>query len=201
MKISVIGAGNVGGALGKLWAEKGHQVMFGVRDAAKIQPLLNDIRGLVEAGSVVDAVAFGEVVVITVPWTAVYGVLEQGDYAGKIVIDATNRFGQADGDTHPSAAEDIAARVPRASVVKAFNTLGANRFSQPDFAGQNASMFICGDDAQAKVTVGRLTAELGFDVVDCGDLSNAPLLENLAKLWIWLARNGFGRDIAFKLLQ
>ena len=86
-------------------------------------------------------------------------------------------------------------------MVKAFNTLGANRFDAPDFGPQTASMFICGDDAEARSVVMGLSSELGFDVVDCGPLANAIALEEMGRLWVWLARNGYGRDIAYKLLR
>lgn len=204
MKIGVIGAGSVGGGLGRLWAARGHDVMFGVRDlhSPKVQSLLLSIEENAEAGSVADAIAFGEVIVLAVGWPGVEEVIDQGDWAGKIVLDATNRdvFDYEKGGG--SAAADIAAHIPGARVVKAFNTLGANQFSQPDFGGEQASMFICGDDAEAKAVVTKLTEELGFDVVDAGPLTNAPLLEALAKLWIYLAmRGGLGREIAFRLLR
>jgi predicted dinucleotide-binding enzyme len=119
---------------------------------------------------------------------------------GKIIIDATNRNIMA-AESVPSAAEDVARLTPGAKVVKAFNTLGADQFAQPRFRDQTASMFICGDDSGAKSTVAALTAELGFEVVDCGPLANAAWLEALAKLWIYLARNQTGREVAFKLLR
>lgn len=200
MRIGIIGAGNVGGTLGKIWAGQGHQVMFGARDpgSEKIRALLAQAGPNAQAGSPAEAAAFGEVVAVTLPGSAIAeGLQATGDWTGKIVIDATNRFGDSEG---ASSAEDIA-RITGGRVVKAFNTIGANRYAQPRFGDQAVSMFICGDDAQAKSVVGELAQAMGFEVVDAGPLSNAGLLEALARLWVSLARSGYGRDIGFKLLK
>lgn len=210
MKIGVIGAGNVGGALGTLWAGKGHEVVFGVRDTddPKLHGLLESTRGKARAASVKDAAAFGEAVVFATPWPATEeAVKSAGNLAGKIVVDCTNPLlpdlsGLAIG-TNNSAGEEVGRWAKGAKVVKAFNTIGAANFENPHFGSENATMFICGDDSSAKASVGKLAAELGFDVVDAGPLSASRLLEPLAMLWIHLAfKQGFGpTDHAFKLLR
>ena len=87
-------------------------------------------------------------------------------------------------------------------MVKVFNTTGANNMESPDYNGVAATMFYCGDDADAKATAARLASDLGFDPVDAGSLEQARLLEPLALLWIRLAyAQGMGRDIAFKLMK
>lgn len=200
MHIAIIGAGNVGGSLGKLWAAQGHQVMFATRDAAseKIKTLLAEVGPNAQAGSAAEAVAFAEVVAITLPSAAIQeGLQATGDWTGKIVVDATNHFGPP---RDQSLAEEIAA-LTGGRVVKAFNTIGANRYAHTHFGDQAASMFICGNDDQAKKVVSALAEALGFDVVDAGALDKAGLLESLAQLWVSLARGGYGRDIAFKLLK
>ena len=203
MKIAVIGAGNVGGALGKLWAAKGHEVTFGLRD-----PQSPKHRELGRVASVKDAVASSDVVVLAVPWGgAEEAIRAAGDLKGKVVIDAINPLkpdlsGLTLGaDT--SAAEEIARWARGAKVVKAFNTIGAANFSNPHFGSERASMFICGDDAGAKATAGQLAAELDFDVVDSGPLIGARWLEPMAVLWIYLAyQGGLGpTGHAFKLLR
>lgn len=210
MKIAIIGAGNVGGALGKLWAAKGHQVMFGVPDPqrGKTQGLIKAIGKQAQAGTVKDAAAFGEVVVLATPWPATQDAIRSaGDLAGKVVIDCTNPLaadlsGLVVGTTN-SAGEEVARWTKGAKVVKAFNTIGADNFGNPKFGSETASMFICGDDAAAKSLVGGLAAELGFDVVDVGPLTAARLLEPLAMLWIHLAiKQGWGATgHAFKMLR
>jgi len=93
MKIAIIGAGNVGGALGANWAGKGHDICFGVRDpkAEKTQSLLGKIGGKARAGSPAEAAAFADVIVLSTPWPATEAVIRSmGDLKGKIVLDATN---------------------------------------------------------------------------------------------------------------
>ena len=95
MRIGILGAGNIGSTLGKKWAAAGHRVMFGVRapDSDEVQTLVQALGGQAHAGSVSEAVAFGDVVVIAVPAAAVQQVVHEGrDWVGKLVIDATNRF-------------------------------------------------------------------------------------------------------------
>jgi 8-hydroxy-5-deazaflavin:NADPH oxidoreductase len=207
MRIGIIGAGNVGGALGRGWARAGHEVTFGVRNAAdpKVQKLVAETGA--KAASVAAAAAAGEVVAFATPWEATEAAVRgAGDLAGKIVFDCTNPLApQLAGLTHgfdTSAAEMVAAWAPGARVVKVFNTTGANNMANPDFGGIAATMFYCGDDAGAKAVAARLAADLGFDPVDAGNLEQARLLEPLALLWIRLAYvQKQGREIAFKLLR
>ena len=210
MKIAVIGTGNVGGELGKIWAAKGHEVVFGTRDPedAKVRELIKSTGGKARAASVKDAASFGEIVTLAIPWLAAEGVIKSaGNLAGKTVIDCINPLaadlsGLVIG-TNTSAAEQIAKWAKGANVVKAFNTIGAPNFANPQFGSQAASMFIAGDDASAKSAVAKLASEMGFDVVDTGALLTARWLESLAMLWIYLAfKQGLGpTGHAFKLLR
>ncbi len=209
MKIGVIGAGNVGGTLGKGWAAKGHEILYGVRSPndAKAQGVVRATGGSARAASVKDAAAGAEVVVLATPWGGAREALAAaGNLAGKVLIDATNPLkpdlsGLAVGYT-TSAAEEVARWAPGARVVKAFNTTGAKNMANPRFGAQSASMFLCGDDAGAKKTVAGLAEALGFDPVDAGPLTQARLLEPLAMLWISMAyAYGHGPEIAFKLLR
>lgn len=202
MQIGILGTGSVGGNLGQAFAAAGHRVKFGSRspDSDKVQRLVASIGEQASAGTNEEALAFGELVVIALPWSVVEKTLPGlGDWSGKIVVDATNRL--IPGQPDQSAAEIVAGLVPGAAVVKAFNTIGAEHFVDPIIDGQAVSMFICSDDAQAKSTVGELVTALGFDLVDAGPLANARLLESLAELWIYLMRSGAGRNIGFKLLR
>jgi NADPH-dependent F420 reductase len=206
MKIGVIGTGRMGSGLGKLWAANGHQVMFGSRDPDKARRLAQTARSKASGGTYADAAAFGEVLLFAVPWPAAEEVLTSvGPLSGKVLIDITNAFGPS-GDLalghSTSAAEQIARWAPGARVVKAFNGIHYERLDQRRYGDQAASLFFCGDDAEAKRAVAQLGAELGLDPVDCGPLASARLLEPLAMLWIFLAfRAGMGPDIAFRLLR
>ncbi|MFL6231887.1 MAG: NADPH-dependent F420 reductase [Thermoanaerobaculia bacterium] len=207
MKIAIIGAGSVGGALGRGWARAGHEVTFGVRNPSdpKVQKLVEETGA--RAASVADAAAGAEVVVFATPWGATQDALKSaGDLSGKVVFDCTNPLApNLSGLTHgfdTSAAEQVASWAPRARVVKVFNTTGANNMENPDYNGVAATMFYCGNDAEAKSVAERLAADLGFDPVDAGNLEQARLLEPLALLWIRLAyTQGLGREIAFRLMK
>jgi predicted dinucleotide-binding enzyme len=207
MKIGVIGAGNVGGTLGRLWAARGHQVLFGSRDPGQ-ERMQELARGAgAQAGTVAEAASFGEVVVLATPWHGTQEAIAAAGSGlnGKVLIDATNPLlpnlaGLAVGTT-TSAAEEVAGWAPRARVVKAFNTIGAGYFANPTFDGQAASLFICGDETAAKEVVAGLGAALGFDVVDAGPLKNARLTEQLAMLWIDMTYLRQAGPIAFRLLR
>lgn len=204
MQIGILGAGQVGGNLGQVWASCGHSIVFGVRDQDKTRLVVEQIDGDVRCDTPESAVDAGDVVVLAIPWNAVDELLPQlaDRLDGKILIDATNRLGNPPEGNALSAGETIARLVPKASVIKAFNSIGAEQLLNPDFNGQTASMFYCGDDPNAKDTVATLIQHVGFEPVDCGPLGNASLLESLARLWIFLAYNGdAGRDIAFRLLR
>jgi 8-hydroxy-5-deazaflavin:NADPH oxidoreductase len=208
VKIAIIGAGNVGGTLGKGWAKKGHQVFFGVRkpNDPETANLLKTTGGGAKAGSPAEAAAFGEVVVLATPWPATEAAIKSaGDLSGKIVVDCTNPL-KADlsglelGLT-TSGGEQVAGWARGAKVFKAFNTTGSNIMGDPVVQGVPTVMFVCGDDAEAKPRVLQLATDLGFEAIDAGPLKQARLLEPWGMLWIYLAFNrSFGRDYGFALL-
>jgi predicted dinucleotide-binding enzyme len=208
MKIAIIGAGNVGGALGKRWAALGHEVVFGVRDPGsdKVRAAVAAAGGGARAAGVREAAAGGEVVVLTTPWGATRSAIEAaGDLSGKIVVDCTNPLagleGLAIGHT-TSAGERVAEWAPGARVVKAFNTTGSNNMENADYGGRKVLMPVCGDDAGAKATVRRLAEEIGFEAVDAGGIASSRLLEPMAMLWIRLAyAQGLGREFGWSIVR
>ena len=207
MNIAIIGTGNVGLALAKVLATKEHEIFLGSRDAVKVSRIAGDMGVNVSGGTYDEAAAFGDIIILAVPWGAAQQVIEElGDIKGKILIDCINPLlpklgGLAVGYT-TSAAEQIAKWAKGAKVIKAFNSIGAQNFDNTQFEEQKASGFICGDDLEAKKIVSEIVEEVGFDVVDTGSLMMARLLEPLAMLWIDLAYvQGLGPDIAFKLLK
>ncbi len=209
MKIGILGAGNVGAALARVWAAKGHQVMFGVSDpkSERVSKALAELGGKARAGTNAEAAAFGEVVALAVPWPAAEeAIRSSGNLTGKVLIDCTNPL-SADFKSlaigHSiSAGEMVAGWAHGARVVKAFNSIGAVNYGNADFAGQRADGFYCGDDAAAKSAVKGLVTDAGLNPVDVGPLRNARLLEPLAMLWIDLAVfQGWGPNHAFKLLR
>jgi predicted dinucleotide-binding enzyme len=208
MKIAILGAGSVGGALGRLWAARDHTICFGVPnpDSDKVRAVVESLGDRAKAATNAMAAEIADVVVLAVRWGAAEKALRAaGDLNGKILIDATNPLapdlsGLVVGNTW-SAGEQVEAWTG-AKVVKAFNTIGSVLFGVTDFAGMRADGFYCGDDIAAKMFVSNLIAEIGMDPVDVGPLRNARLLEPMALLWIDLANNrGWGRNHAFKLLR
>jgi predicted dinucleotide-binding enzyme len=211
MQIAVLGAGSVGGALGKRLAAAGHSVYFGVRNPAddKVSQLVAEIGPTAQAGTVAEAARAAQVIILATPWPAASGALQAcGDVTGKLIVDCTNplRMGAAGLELtlgyDTSGAEQLAALVPGAHVVKAFNQTGFGNMAEPVYDGKASVMFICGDDAASRATVVELSKDIGFDTVDAGQLNVARLLEPLALLWIHLAYNaGMQRDFAFALLR
>lgn len=201
MKISIIGAGHVGSTLGSGWAKHGHEVTFGVRNPKK-----TDSATAAKIAPVMEAAQSSDVIVLAVPWGAVPdALLSAGDLKGRILLDATNPLlpdlSGLDTAGGTSGGEKVAS-LSGAAVVKIFNTTGYPNMANPDYQGQAATMFYCGDDVNAKRIAAGLASDLGFDPVDAGPLRHAPLLESLALLWITLAlKQGYGVNMAFRLMR
>jgi predicted dinucleotide-binding enzyme len=182
VKIGIIGAGRIGGGLARQLAGAGHQVMLSFsRDRAALDGLAAQIGPSASTGSPADAVAFGEAVVISVPWSVLPSVLEQaGPLDGKIVIDTTNQFGgpplPPEGQT---AAQFNAGRMPGARYTKSFNTLTAA--FQAEVAGRRGAdrvvQWLCGDDPAAKQVVAGLIEDAGFTPVDLGGTAGCTVME------------------------
>jgi len=208
VRIGILGTGGVAEILGMKWAQAGHQVLFGSRtpESPKCQELVAKAGHGAYATSLAAASHDCNVVVIAVPWTAVVETLTlAGSCEGKVVIDCVNPLkpdlsGLATEGT--SASEQIAQWISKAKVVKAFNTASAKVMLNPSFASGPATMFFCGDDPEAKLLVGGLIEDIGFDPVDAGPLHHARYLESVAMLYIHLAiRGGWGSNCAFQMVK
>jgi len=200
MKIAIIGAGNVGRALGGGW--RGHDVTYGVRSPD--DPKHADLESPVTTNEA--AVVASDVVALCTPWQGTEQAVKAcGDLAGKVLIDCTNPltpdFSALEVGHTTSGAEQVAEWAPGARVCKAMNQIGAPMMDHPQLPSAPI-MFICGDDEHAKQVTSELVADLGFETVDAGDLTLARLLEPYALIWIHLAlRRGFGTNWAFGLLR
>lgn len=203
--ILIIGAGNVGEALGEGWLARGHDIRFGVPHPddpkhaglpkERLQPA-TERRG-------------AEIVVLAVPYAAAQpAVAALGDLSGVILIDCTNPVGMGpDGlrlvvgpDT--SAAEQIRAAAPGASVFKTLNQIGAENLREAAAYHPAPVMFVAGDDEARKPVVIELVSDLGFQAIDAGPLSAARLPESFGLLWIALAmKRGHGRKFAFAMIH
>ncbi len=209
MQIAIIGAGNVGGTLRRRWAQNGHAIVYGVREpqGTKMQVVLRGSGVNARAATMGEAVAACDLVLLATPWGVTESVIcSVDDWTGKILVDATNPLtpdlrGLALGHT-TSAAEQIAIWAPGARVVKAFNSTGAQNMADPIYGANRVTMFVCGEDVDAKTTVMSLVTELDFEALDAGPLSRARDLEPLAMLWIHLAYSeGMGPDFAFTVIR
>ncbi len=211
MKIGILGSGGVATTLAAGFLGEGHTVMLGTRDAAKLGDWHAQHREA-EVGSVAQAAAFGELVVLAVKGHAAEAVLRAAApaLAGKVVIDTTNPMADAppeDGvlryftGPNESLLERLQTQHPALRLVKAFNSVGAGLMVKPALRGGRPTMFIAGNDADAKAQVTQLLGAFGWDCEDMGRAAAARAIEPLAMLWCipGLARNDWAH--AFKMLR
>lgn len=188
MDIAIIGAGNVGTALAGALARAGHKVTISAthpENAIRVA----QATGTGSVSTNREAVEAGEVVILAVPGTAFDAIVDElgNELAGKVVVDVSNRPTPDPSGAGTSAAEELQARIPDATVVKAFNTAFAARQADPKVGGVSADGFVAGDDDDAKRTVLDLVESIGFRPVDAGSLAVARTLEGMA--WLNISRN------------
>ncbi len=203
MKVTVIGAGNMGAAFVKQLTQAGHQVSVTARTIEKAQAVATANAGATAVASS-GAAATADVFILATGYAdAVNALKGVGDLTGKVVIDITNPLtpdymGLTLGHS-TSAAEEIAKAIPGAEVVKAFNTVFATVLADgADFGnGQTVSVFVASDSERAKQTAKMLAESMGFATVDAGGLKNARYLEPVAGFNIYLGYGaGLGTSIA-----
>lgn len=178
MDIGIIGAGNIGATLARLFEQAGHRVAISnSRGAVSLAALVASLGPQVQALAAEDAVRFGEVVLLALPWRTRGQLPGAALFAGKVVIDATNPYtasGGLDDLGESTSSELIAAQLPGARIVKAFNTIYyqhlASRGQLAAPQDERHAIFLAGDDADAKAVVARLIADIGFAPVDTGAL-------------------------------
>ncbi len=212
MKVGILGSGDVAKSLAGGFLKHGHQVMLGTRDAAKLKDFVAQNKGA-QTGSFADAAKFGELVVLAVKGTVALDALKAAgaaNMAGKPVIDATNPIADAPPangvlkfftNLDQSLMERLQAAMPEVHFVKAFNSVGNAAMINPKFPGGKPTMFICGNDDQAKATVRGICDQFGWEIADMGKAEAARAIEPLCMLW---CIPGFIRNDwfhAFKLLQ
>ncbi len=191
LKIGIIGSGNIGSTLGEFWVKAGHQVLFSSRNPENLKPLVEKVGPRARAGTVSEAIAFGDVILIAVP----YGSMAQisKDYAkdlvGKIVIDTGNAVLARDGEIGKEAREKgvgltTQRLLPGARVVRAFNTLGVNRLRTNANRPQGRiGIPMAGDDQEALKVASMLVRDAGFDPAVLGGLDRSRLFEQTNPLY------------------
>jgi len=196
MKVAVLGSGIVGQVLSSGFVKHGHQVMMGTRhpNADDVRKWLAQTSGA-SAGTFADAARFGEVIVLAVLGRIVDKVIElagPNNFEGKTVIDATNPLADAPPvngvlqyftGPNESLGEKVQGLLPKAHVVKAFNSVGNNRMVNPQFKQGVPTMFFCGDNEAAKSQVSEIIRQFGYEPFDCGGIIASRALEPLCMLW------------------
>jgi 8-hydroxy-5-deazaflavin:NADPH oxidoreductase len=212
-KVGVIGSGVVGKVLAAGFIKHGREVMVGSRSAEKLAELRQEVGDGLRTGSFVEAAGFGQIVVLAVKGTAAEAAIAAigaENLAGKVVIDATNPIADAPPQegvlqffTGPneSLMERLQRAAPKARFVKAWSCVGNAFMVDPQFPGGPPTMFICGDDADAKRTVAGILGDFGWAVADMGAVQAARAIEPLCQLWCipGLRENRWGH--AFKQLE
>lgn len=201
MKIGIIGAGNVGGALARAGKSAGYTVTVSASDPDHAKALASNT-GVAAAASNREAVAGADLVVLAVPYDAVAGIIKElgSDIDGKVLIDVTNRFAP-DQLNGPSNAENIQAMARGAKVVKAFNTVFASNQAKPEVDGVQLDGFVAADDADAKRTVVEFLESIGYRPIDSGPLAMARALEGMGTLNISLnMSNNWSWQTGWKLV-
>jgi 8-hydroxy-5-deazaflavin:NADPH oxidoreductase len=191
MRIAAIGTGNIGGTLGQRWAAAGHDVVYGARSEGG-----GSGPGGAPVTSIASALDGAEVALLAIPGPAVAQVVETHGpaLAGKVVIDAANRIGEAEANSHAT----IAAGAPGARYARAFNTLGWENFADPP-AG--ASLMFAADP-QARTATEELIRAVGLEPVFVGDAKAARTVDGLLPLWLALVQqSGGNRRLAFRVVR
>ncbi len=201
LRIAVLGAGNIGGTLGRKWAAAGHKISFEVNnpDSDRAQALRAELGTKVTIGSLADALANSDVFVMALPGKAMDETITKhaAQLDGKIIIDAADRLGGGPMNSFATFQK----YTPRARVFRAFNTLGWENFADPVFDGIQADLFYCGPDGDAREVVEQLIEDVGLRPMRLGDVDQVGLVDSVASLWFALALGqGKGRQLAFKVL-
>jgi 8-hydroxy-5-deazaflavin:NADPH oxidoreductase len=211
-KIGVLGSGAVAKILAGGFIKHGYEVMLGTREVSKLKEW-NEKNPKGKLGSFSDAADFGEIIVLAVKGTVAKDALElagKNNLKGKTIIDATNPIAEAPPqngvlqfftDLKSSLMEQLQAAFPEAHFVKSFNSVGSAFMVNPDFSGQKPTMFICGNNDNAKFEVTEILTQFGWETEDMGKAESARAIEPLCMLWCipGFARNEWSH--AFKLLK
>jgi predicted dinucleotide-binding enzyme len=181
LRIGIIGTGHIGGALAEHWAKAGHELLISSRHPDELKPLAARLGPRVRAGTPAEAAAFGDVVVISVPYKATPQVGKDfaKELAGKVVLDTGNPYPGRDGDMALKAREEgtgVASKrfLPGVRLVRAFNAINAGDLKREAHRhGDLVAIPLAGDDQDALAVAARLVRDAGFEPVIVGDLSRA----------------------------
>ena len=181
LKIGIIGTGNIGGALATHWARAGHELLLSSRHPEELQALAKSLGPKVRVGAPQQAAAFGDVILLSVPYGATPQIGKDlaPTWKGKIVLDTGNPYPQRDGDMAVEARKQgtgvaSAAFLPGVRLVRAFNAIAWKSLKdEGNRPGEKYAIPLAGNDAEALAVAERLVRDAGFDPVVVGDLSRA----------------------------
>lgn len=191
LRIGVIGAGSLGGTVGRLWVKAGHEVMFSSRNPDQLEAMVRELGPRASVGQPVAAAEFGTVLLLAVPFVSVPQVgrdLRQL-YAGKVVLDSTNPWGASSSDVYREArekgvAQTVASYLTGARLVRAFTCVDANVLETSGTRrGGRIGMPIASDDPQAMQIAAGLVSDAGCDPVETGDLASAMAFQQGGPGW------------------
>jgi len=195
MQVGILGSGEVGQALGRGFASRGHTVMIGSRTPGtdKLKAWARKAGKGASTGSFEKAASYGSVLVLATLGTAAEDVIDlagPSNFRGKLLIDVTNPLDFSKGmppglfvGTTDSLGERIQRKLPDAKVVKCFNTVGNSQMVDPTY--KDAEMLICGNDKAAKDQVTKILKEFGWKgAIDTGGIEGARWLEATVPLWV-----------------
>jgi 8-hydroxy-5-deazaflavin:NADPH oxidoreductase len=215
MKIGILGSGQVGRVLGTAFIAEGNQVMLGTRDVTKeeVAKWVAENAGA-KAGTFEETASFGELLLLAASGDIMADVTNAAgiqNFTGKVVIDATNPIDHTKPPvngvlpyfttTGESLMEQLQKLLPDAKLVKAFNSVGNGFMYKPDFNGVKPTMFICGNDDEAKKTVTTILDAFGWETEDVGKVEAARAIEPLCILWCLPGMLNNRWSHAFKLLK
>ena len=174
LKIGIVGSGRLGGTIGTLWAQAGHKVFFSSRHPDELKPLIEKAGANAQAGTVEQAVAFGDVVLVAVPYAALPAVGRDNAAAlkGKIVLNASNPVERRDGEMAKAAQQKGVGEadkeyLPGTRLVRAFNSTGSGKFAaEAHKQGEKLGVAIASDDAGAMKVAAQLVRDAGFEPVE-----------------------------------
>ena len=212
-KVGIIGSGAVGQALAAGFLKYGYEVMVGSRDLTKLADWKSKAGQGSSAGSFEEAAQFGDIIVLAAKGSAALDALHligRNYLSGKTIIDTTNPISDLPprngvlnffSDLNHSWMEQLQNAYPEANFVKAFNSIGNSLMVNPDFGGIKPTMFICGNNLQAKAQVEEICTLFGFEAEDMGAVEAARAIEPLCMLWCIPGFRENNWSHAFKLLK
>jgi 8-hydroxy-5-deazaflavin:NADPH oxidoreductase len=202
MKVGILGSGDVGKALARGFLSIGDEVMIGSRDPGKLSGWT--------AGTFEETARFGELLVLATLGSGAQNAIHlagEANFDGKVLIDATNPLDFSSGGPqlsigfNDSLGEQVQRWLPKARVVKAFNTVGNAFFVHPDFPNGPPTMFIAGNDDESKRLVSRICEQFGWDISDLGGIESSRYLEPMCMAWVIHGIRSKSWNHAFKLLR